>query len=715
MKRKNGIWMFFAVTAAFCALALSAAQAAANTAEVYYPDDEGTFSDLTDVDSSANSSLDVSVLNIGTAWESMEPLPAGRVFHATAAWGKYVYVIGGCSDAGGSTKEATVFRYDTDTDTWDTVEPMPAALSMIGAVAVNGKIYVPGDADTATTYVYDIVADSWSSIAANNGYSARSQYSIVARQGKVYVLGGIVGGSASTNEVWILNPGTETWSVGVPMLNSRAAFGAAAVGSEIIAAGGVLYPGFAPDMTAEKFDGSSWSYVAPVPDGGGAYTRWTYQAYGHGEDGLWFAAGRRDAGWSVLNHAGYYDLETDTWYDSPAIPAINQGRVYLSGVVAPDDYFYVIGGRDNNGSIIYANVERLEVGYPAAETMRIPDTGDPAERVCNPRSYSDPGNGIVRDNTTGLEWLPLTSPDTYTWQGARDYVEGLNDNETLGYDDWRLPSIAELSSLVDSGRYAPAIDPVFSAGAAGYWSSTVWDLNTDFAWMVDFSHGIVNYYDKNNQYYVLAVRRARYGLSGSYVDNTDGTVTDTATDLMWLRCNYGQAWDGDYCTGSAQTHTWQEALEYIQGLNDNTTYGYNDWRMPTKNEVLSLMDYGIHDPSTVFPDMVSSYYWTATTNALLSDYAWIVSFYIGEVSYNNKDGYSYVRAVRGGPCRADGDWCRDNSDCDDGVFCNGTETCEDSICTPGEDPCSGGTPVCDEAGNRCVECLTDGDCDAADR
>ena len=43
-----------------------------------------------------------------------------------------------------------------------------------------------------------------------------------------------------------------------------------------------------------------------------------------------------------------------------------------------------------------------------AQTNYVLDTGDPNERVCNPKSYTDLGNGIVRDNVTGLEWMKTT-------------------------------------------------------------------------------------------------------------------------------------------------------------------------------------------------------------------------------------------------------------------------------------------------------------------
>jgi N-acetylneuraminic acid mutarotase len=237
---------------------------------------------------------------------------------------------------------------------------MPAALDSIDGAVIGGKIYIPGDGSDSNTYVYDIAADNWTTIPANGGYSGRWQYQVVAIGTDLYVLGGLVG-SSSTSEVWRLDTITQTWSAGVSMQKSRTSFAAAAINGAIYVAGGVAFPSFTPDMTAEKFDGTAWSYIAGVPDGGGAYTRWSYMADGNTEDRMWLAAGRRDSAWDILNHAAYYDPASDTWTDSPTIPVLNQGRVYTEGVVADDGYFYVIGGRAPDASIAYGTNERLKV------------------------------------------------------------------------------------------------------------------------------------------------------------------------------------------------------------------------------------------------------------------------------------------------------------------------------------------------------------------
>ncbi len=293
----------------------------------------------------------------------------------------------------------------------------------------------------------------------------------------------------------------------------------------------------------------------------------------------------------------------------------------------------------------------------ACEPAKVLDTGDPNERACNPRSYTDLGNGIVRDNTTGLEWMQSTAPGAYTWAQAAAYVQEANDNSTFGHNDWRLPSIEELSTLVDAGRYTP-LDPLFNGPNPVYcWSSDFSAIDSNRAWQVSFNGGRVSI-SIDQQFSVRLVRGAQYGPFGDFASNGDGTITDKMTGLMWQRCGYGQAWDGDNCTGSPAVRTWQQAFEYVQGLNDNNTLGYDDWRLPTRNELQTLLDYTRYNPATQFPDTEDVRYWTSTKYAPPHyTRAWYVNFKVGHVLPDNETETYYVRAVRGGPCRTAKDWC----------------------------------------------------------
>ena len=127
-------------------------------------------------------------------------------------------------------------------------------------------------------------------------------------------------------------------------------------------------------------------------------------------------------------------------------------------------------------------------------------TGCPSEG-----RFTDNGDGTVTDQCTGLMWQKFNGNDGIglNWCSALDYCENL---ELAGHDDWRLPNMRELESLVDYGRFAPAIDPVFGALSAIYWSSTSLAGNRDYAWYVYFFDGDVGKEDEDMALYVRAVR-----------------------------------------------------------------------------------------------------------------------------------------------------------------------------------------------------------------
>jgi hypothetical protein len=135
------------------------------------------------------------------------------------------------------------------------------------------------------------------------------------------------------------------------------------------------------------------------------------------------------------------------------------------------------------------------------------------------------------------------------------------------------------------------------------------------------------------------VRAVRGGQSdNSFIDNSDGTVTDTNSGLMWQK---------DTAPG---TYTWQQALAYCENL---TLAGHTDWRLPNRSELQTLVNYNWFSPSidrAFFPDTARDFYWSSTTFARLPYCAWGVFFIYGHVSYSDKpyNARYYVRAVRYG-------------------------------------------------------------------
>ena len=122
--------------------------------------------------------------------------------------------------------------------------------------------------------------------------------------------------------------------------------------------------------------------------------------------------------------------------------------------------------------------------------------------------------GIVKDSETKLEWQDSYEEGKfikYSWGGAINYCETL---ELGGKDDWRLPNINELKSIVMETQYAPSIDEKFeSTKNNAYWSSTKRIAGSYYIWGISFDTGVSSFlayqyfnWDKTN--FVRCVRDA---------------------------------------------------------------------------------------------------------------------------------------------------------------------------------------------------------------
>jgi len=119
--------------------------------------------------------------------------------------------------------------------------------------------------------------------------------------------------------------------------------------------------------------------------------------------------------------------------------------------------------------------------------------------------FIDNGNGTITDKSTSLMWQKENADSLMDWNAAIAYCE----NMTLaGYDDWRLPTIKELNSIVDYALFNPAINSeIFPYTASDrYWSSTTSVFDKNKAWAINFKFGSSTFYDKEGFCNVRAVR-----------------------------------------------------------------------------------------------------------------------------------------------------------------------------------------------------------------
>ena len=121
-----------------------------------------------------------------------------------------------------------------------------------------------------------------------------------------------------------------------------------------------------------------------------------------------------------------------------------------------------------------------------------------------------------------------------------------------------------------------------------------------------------------------------------FIDNNDGTVTDGETNLIWQK------------DSAPERINWSEAQSYIEQLNQESFAGHSDWRLPT-NEELSTLMLSRENSRRLFLDPIfgsQRCFWSSTTRG--HHVACYVDFYYGGV-YRFPENYvnHSVRAVRG--------------------------------------------------------------------
>lgn len=281
-------------------------------------------------------------------------------------------------------------------------------------------------------------------------------------------------------------------------------------------------------------------------------------------------------------------------------------------------------------------------------------------------AYSVHGDGTVTDLNTGLMWTRtpdldgdgrVTAADKLTYSQALERARSLSVG---GYEDWRLPTIDELYSLMDfrgvdisgppglsRGTRRPFLDTGVFGFGYGDTSAGERDIDAQFAtstlytsttmegnatmFGVNFADGRIKGYPAGptprgpagKGYYVLLVRGEEGYGQNLLVDNGDGTITDHATGLMWSQEDSGAGMD------------WQEALAWVQAKNAEGFGGHGDWRLPNAKELQGLVEYTRSPDATgsaaidpVFhvtgivneagqPDFPA--FWTSTTHANSSE------------------------------------------------------------------------------------------------
>ena len=282
--------------------------------------------------------------------------------------------------------------------------------------------------------------------------------------------------------------------------------------------------------------------------------------------------------------------------------------------------------------------------------------------------FTDNLDGTVTHRITGLTWMRCAmgmtwdgttctgTASTYTWDQATKLTANF-----AGKSDWRLPSVAELNTIVErdhSSQYSNLSFFVFpyplsTVFNTRFQSSTLAVGLPDYAWIVNFNGGGNEFSAKNSSNYVRLMRSDQTFDSGApdtptvdFIDNNDGTVTHLKTGLMWKRCIEGQNWTGSNCAGNAVGYDWNTAAALTSSSGGNS-----DWRLPSINELLTIVEHHAPAPPAtnvaIFPNSTNNaIVWAGAGTVFGSRYAWTVSQGKPEIFLSTAVGF--VRLVRSG-------------------------------------------------------------------
>jgi hypothetical protein len=166
---------------------------------------------------------------------------------------------------------------------------------------------------------------------------------------------------------------------------------------------------------------------------------------------------------------------------------------------------------------------------------------------------------------------------------------------------------------------------------------------------------------QSSQLAKLEARLSSISSSNRYTDNSDGTVTDNRSGLIWLK--------NTNCFGKQNWKTAMRSAASLAsgqcGLRDGSRRGM--WRLPTRDEWKAMIDKKYVDRENssqpaisnaagtgpwkegdAFSGVQADYYWSSTSFGASSSYAWFVSLGYGYVNAYGKANYDYVWPVRGG-------------------------------------------------------------------
>lgn len=212
-----------------------------------------------------------------------------------------------------------------------------------------------------------------------------------------------------------------------------------------------------------------------------------------------------------------------------------------------------------------------------------------------------------------------------TWDEFNgEYIKALNEKNYGGFNDWRAPSKAEIRTLINYEKIAPAFNAeIFQSLIAGeYWCGVTYALREDCGWVMNLNLGAATAKNKTLKSYGVAVRGEKFSAT-RFIDNGDGTITDTVAKLMWQK-------------EQPERKSYNDIQEMLKTFE---LAGYKDWRLPTMQELGSIFD-ETHENNNWYYDkffecskLQPPILQHITANIFENTYVWVMNFNFGYDGY----------------------------------------------------------------------------------
>ena len=271
-------------------------------------------------------------------------------------------------------------------------------------------------------------------------------------------------------------------------------------------------------------------------------------------------------------------------------------------------------------SLTLTNLDPNKIYYFAVKSIGKNGTVSEISNIAKAKPYpgfKDNGDGTITDLYTGLMWpKDLSGPATLngtstSYATATELCHHLN---FANHNDWRLPSLEELETIVPFGFAPQTEEPTGSAFIINnafenpkvgvYWTSTLGEKNQPLVLIL-----IAGLFQPNTastpekKYYFVPVRGPAFNSQpADFINNNDGTITDTKTNLIWLSAKFAKIID----FFSPQTNTSTVANSFLSASqavlckdgtfikNDSDRCDnrngvlYDNWRIPNALELINI-------------------------------------------------------------------------------------------------------------------------------